>query len=50
MIGEYISSVSNSTALGGKEKGYLLWGTDDITHEILETDFCPRRRRMIIRN
>ena len=41
MIGEYISAISNSAALERREKGYLLWGIDDTTHEILGTDFCP---------
>ena len=41
MIGEYISTISNSAALERKEKGYLLWGIDDTTHEISGTDFCP---------
>ena len=41
MIGEYISAISNSAALERKEKGYLLWGIDDTTHEISGTDFCP---------
>lgn len=34
MIGEYISAISNSAALREKEKGYLIWGIDDITHEV----------------
>ena len=41
MIGEYISALSNSAALASKEKGYLIWGIDDATHEISGTDFCP---------
>lgn len=41
MIGEYISALSNSAALARKEKGYLLWGIDDATHEIIGTNFCP---------
>lgn len=41
MIGEYISALSNSAALVGKEKGYLLWGIDDSTHEITGTSFNP---------
>lgn len=41
MIGEYISALSNSAALAGKEKGYLIWGIDDVTHEITGTTFCP---------
>lgn len=41
MIGEYISALSNSVALNNKEKGYLIWGIDDSTHEIIGTNFCP---------
>ena len=41
MIGEYISAISNSAALERRERGYLLWGIDDTTHEISGTDFCP---------
>ena len=41
MIGEYISALSNSAALNGKTNGYILWGVDDTTHEILGTTFTP---------
>ncbi len=41
MIGEYISAINNSAALERREKGYLLWGSNNTTHEILGTDFCP---------
>lgn len=41
MIGEYISALSNSVALNNKEKGYLIWGIDDSTHDIIGTNFCP---------
>lgn len=40
-IGEYISSLSNEAALNGKKHGYLVWGIEDSTHEILGTDFNP---------
>jgi len=40
-IGEYISALSNAAALNGKVFGYLLWGIQDDTHEIVGTDFCP---------
>jgi predicted HTH transcriptional regulator len=30
MIGEYISALSNSAALCGKPKGYLIWGTNNM--------------------
>jgi len=41
MIGEYISSLSNSAALNRKTNSYMIWGVDDKTHEILGTSFCP---------
>ena len=41
VIGEYISALSNSAALCGKAYGYLLWGIDDMTHEIIGTKFKP---------
>lgn len=41
MIGEYISALSNSAALNGKTNGYIIWGVDDATHEILGTTFTP---------
>ena len=41
MIGEYISAIANSTALNGKINGYIIWGVDDKTHELLGTTFSP---------
>ncbi len=40
-IGEYISALANSAALLGKTRAYLVWGIDDITHDIIGTSFCP---------
>jgi predicted HTH transcriptional regulator len=40
-IGEYISALSNSAALLGKTHGYLLWGVDDDSQEIVGTSFKP---------
>ncbi|MBK2044229.1 ATP-binding protein, partial [Allofrancisella guangzhouensis] len=40
-IGEYISALSNSSALNGKTSGYMVWGVDDKTHQILGTNFNP---------
>jgi len=42
-IGEYISALSNSTALLGKAKGYLLWGIDNDSHNIVGTTFIPSK-------
>lgn len=43
LIGEYISALSNSAALEGKKYAYLLWGIDDVTHEIVGTNFEPKK-------
>jgi predicted HTH transcriptional regulator len=40
-IGEYISALSNSAALAGKAFAYLLWGIDDLSHEVVGTAFDP---------
>lgn len=44
-IGEYISALSNSAAYCEKEKAYLLWGINDVTHEIEGTKFSPRKAK-----
>lgn len=41
LIGEYISSLSNSASLNGKTNAYLIWGIDDKSHDILGTTFKP---------
>lgn len=38
-IGEYISSLSNTAAMLGKEYAYLIWGVNNDTHEIVGTKF-----------
>jgi predicted HTH transcriptional regulator len=40
-IGEYISALSNSAALLGRESAYMLWGLDDATHDFIGTSFNP---------
>ena len=42
-IGEYISALSNSAALLGKSSGYVIWGIQDETHNIVGTTFQPSR-------
>lgn len=44
-IGEYISALSNGAALNDQPHGYLLWGIEDCTHEILGTDFDPGKAK-----
>ena len=46
MIGEYLSAVSNSAAILDKEKGYIIWGIDNDTHDIVGTKFKPKSTRI----
>jgi ATP-dependent DNA helicase RecG len=45
-IGEYISALSNSAALADKVHGYLVWGVDDATHDLVGTDYQPRQAKV----
>ena len=40
-IGEYISALSNSAALSERDKAYLIWGVDDVNHDIVGMRFYP---------
>ncbi len=40
-IGEYISAISNSAALLGKINGWMVWGVEDATHDVIGTTFDP---------
>ena len=44
-IAKYISGLSNSATLWEKPKGYLVWGIDNDTHEIVGTDFDYRNMK-----
>ncbi|MEZ5872399.1 MAG: ATP-binding protein [Nitratireductor sp.] len=37
-IGEYVSAISNSCMLLARRAGYVVWGVDNKTHEIVGTD------------
>lgn len=45
-IGEYISAIANSATLAGKVKGYVIWGVDNETHEIIGTQFNPKAKKI----
>ena len=45
LIGEYISALSNSAKLWERPYAYLIWGIDDVTHEIVGSDFNYRKER-----
>ena len=40
-MGEYLSALANAAALEDKANGYLLWGIDNKSHEIIGTTFDP---------
>lgn len=40
-IGEYISAISNAAALAGQKEGYLVWGIENGTHDVVGTVFDP---------
>lgn len=45
MIGEYISALSNGAAYMGQSKGYLVYGIDDGSHDIVGTHFKPKQEK-----
>ena len=45
LIGEYLSALSNSACLCGKAHGYLVFGIDDKTHDIVGTLLQPHRAK-----
>lgn len=45
-IGEYVSALSNGAALLGQQFGYMIWGVDDRSHEIVGTSFDPHSTKI----
>ncbi len=45
-IGEYISALSNSACLENKEFGYLVFGIENETHQIVGTSFKPKEEKI----
>ncbi len=45
MIGEYLSAISNAAALEGHVFGYIVWGVEDGTHNVVGTTFKPRQQK-----
>lgn len=43
-IGEYISALSNAAALAGESRGYMLWGLEDQTLDVVGTSFNPDKK------
>jgi predicted HTH transcriptional regulator len=44
-IGEYISALSNTAALYNQSHGFVIWGVNDESHEVVGTSFNPQRAR-----
>lgn len=44
-IGEYFSALANSACLAWKQRGYLVFGIDDVTHEVVGTSFDPYKEK-----
>lgn len=44
-IGEYLSALSNSACLEGQPSGYIVWGIEDGTRNIVGTTFKPRSQK-----
>ena len=44
-LGEYLSALSNSAALHGKEAAFLVWGVEDGSHKVVGTTFRPRSEK-----
>lgn len=45
-IGQYISAISNSAVLCGKQAGFICWGIEDETHRPVGTNFAPGRTKI----
>lgn len=45
LIGEYISALSNAAALNNVPYGYLIYGIDDDSHEIVGTDIVLKDKK-----
>jgi ATP-dependent DNA helicase RecG len=45
-VGEYLSALSNSAALLGRPRGYIVWGVEDGTRRVVGTSFKPRSEKI----
>jgi predicted HTH transcriptional regulator len=44
-IGEYISALANGATLNDKDTAYMVWGIEDVDHEVVGTAFKPATGR-----
>ncbi|MCI0700799.1 MAG: ATP-binding protein [Planctomycetia bacterium] len=45
-IGEYLSALSNGAALHGEPFGFMVWGIEDGTRNVVGTSFTPRKKKI----
>jgi predicted HTH transcriptional regulator len=45
-IGQYISALSNSVTLHYQNMGYIVWGIEDNTHQVVGTKFKPKQTKI----
>ena len=45
-VGEYISSISNSAALIKEPVGFIVWGVDSSTYNVIGTTFKPHKEKI----
>jgi len=45
-IGEYLSALANTAPLHEQHTGFIVWGIKDRTHDLVGTDFQPRRKKI----
>jgi predicted HTH transcriptional regulator len=45
-IGEYLSALSNSATLHGRQTAYLIWGIKDDNHNVIGTKFKPKQEKI----
>ena len=43
--GEYLSALANSAALHEKDRGYIIWGIEEGSHNVVGTTFKPRKEK-----
>lgn len=46
MIGKRCSALSNSARIEGKDAAYMVWGIEDGSHAVSETDFNPDTKKV----
>jgi predicted HTH transcriptional regulator len=45
-IGEYLSALANTAALHREPRSYLVWGVNDVSHDLVGTTFRPRSQKV----